>query len=170
MPPGLRYAVRKRKNLTPAEIADIIHKVVVGHQLQKDVAREHRLKPVLVCRLAMKAKKNPRYIGEILGARDDTAAHRAAIVEAVAEMNHHDVVVDSVSAVKKCLKDGYDLEAKETVIRSVMKKDLGMRYRKILSVSSTGNTPKNLVLRQQFALKLIEALAAGKTVINVDET
>ena len=45
-----------------------------------------------------------------------------------------------------------------------------MRYRKIISVSSTGNTPKNLVLRQQFALKLIEALVAGKTIINVDET
>ena len=85
MPPGLRCAVRKRKNLTPAEIAEIIHKVVVRHQLQKDVAREHRLKPVLVCRLAMKAKKSPHYIGEILRARDDTAAHREAIAEAVAQ-------------------------------------------------------------------------------------
>ena len=71
--------------MTPAEIAEIIHKVVVRHQLQKDVAREHRLKPVLVCRLAMKAKKSPRYIGEILRARDDTAAHREAIAEAVAQ-------------------------------------------------------------------------------------
>ena len=51
-----------------------------------------------------------------------------------------------------------------------MKEELGMRYRKIVSVSSTGNTPKNLVLRQQFALRLIDVLTAGKTVINVDET
>ena len=51
-----------------------------------------------------------------------------------------------------------------------MSKDLGMKYRKIASVSRNGNTPKNLVLRQQFALKLIQLLESGKTVINVDET
>ena len=65
---------------------------------------------------------------------------------------------------------GYDIEAKIKTIQSVMKEELGMHYRKIVSVSSTGNTPKNLVLRQQFALRLIDVLTAGKIVINVDET
>ena len=85
-------------------------------------------------------------------------------------MNRYDVVVDSVVAVQKGLKEGYDMDAKAKTIGSVMKQELGMRYRKIVSVSTTGNTPKNLVLRQQFALKLIEVLKIGKTVINVDET
>lgn len=85
-------------------------------------------------------------------------------------MNQLDVVVDSAAAVQKGLKVGYDIEAKLKTVQSVMKDELGMRYRKIVSVSSTGNNPKNLVLRQQFALRLIDVLAAGKTVINVDET
>ena len=85
-------------------------------------------------------------------------------------MNEHNVVVDSVEGFQKGLKVGYDIEAKIGVIKSVMKDELGMRYRKIVSISRTGNTPKNLVLRQQFALKLIEVLNAGKIVINVDET
>ena len=45
---GLRCAVRKRKDLSPTEIAEIMHKLVVGHQLQADVAKEHRLKTILV--------------------------------------------------------------------------------------------------------------------------
>ena len=59
---GLRHAVRKRKDLPAEEVAEVVHKVIVGHQLQKDVAKEHRLKPVLVCQLALKAKKNSKYL------------------------------------------------------------------------------------------------------------
>ena len=47
------------------------------------------------------------------------------------------------------------MTVKKRLICSVMTKDLGMKYRKIVSVSRNGNTPKNLVLRQQFAIKLI---------------
>ena len=63
---GLRCAVRKRKDLSPAEIAEIIHKLVVGYQLQADVTKEHRLKPILVSQLMNKAKKNPKFIHEIM--------------------------------------------------------------------------------------------------------
>ena len=96
----------------------------------------------------MKAKRNPRYIHEIMMKRDTKKQHRVAVAEAVSEMNQYDVVIDSAAGVKKGLKDGYDIDAKINIIRSVMKQDLGMRYRKIQTVSNTGNTPKNLVLRQ----------------------
>ena len=51
-----------------------------------------------------------------------------------------------------------------------MKKELDMRYKKVKPVSLHANSAKNLVLRQQFALKYIELLQAGKIFINVDET
>ena len=124
----------------------------------------------MVSQLVMKAKRNPKYIHDLMIKRDEEKQHREDIAEVVSEMNKYDVVIDSVVAVQKGLKEGYDMEAKTKTIRSVMKQELGMRYRKIVSVSTTGNTPKNLVLRQQFALKLIEVLEIGKTVINVDET
>ena len=47
---------------------------------------------------------------------------------------------------------------------------MGMRYRKVLPLSVHANTAKNLVCRQQFALKFIELLQRGKTILNVDET
>ena len=44
--------------------------------MQGDVAKEHRLKPVLVCRLTKKAKKNPKYLKEMLVLRDREAEKR----------------------------------------------------------------------------------------------
>ena len=52
----------------------------------------------------------------------------------------------------------------------VMRNNLNMRYRKIIPISMTANSPRNLVLRQQFAIKFIEILNSGKRVINVDES
>jgi len=45
-----------------------------------------------------------------------------------------------------------------------------MRYRKIKQISLNANSERNLVLRQQFAQKLIELLHGGKRIINVDQT
>ena len=51
-----------------------------------------------------------------------------------------------------------------------MREELKMRYRKVIPVSIHGNSQKNLVLRQQFATKMIQLLISGKTLLNVDET
>ena len=51
-----------------------------------------------------------------------------------------------------------------------MRKDLGMRFKKVIPVSIHANSETNLVCRQQFALKFIELLAADKIILNIDET
>ena len=43
--------------------------------------------------------------------------------------------MDSVAKVKKKLLEEHAMECKESEVRSVMKKDLGMRFRKIVRVS-----------------------------------
>ena len=85
-------------------------------------------------------------------------------------MNQYNVFVDSVKAVKSSLMDGMGTDAKLGEIRKIMREDLKMRYRKVVPVSVHGNSEKNLVLRQQFALKLIELLHQGKRLLNIDET
>ena len=45
-----------------------------------------------------------------------------------------------------------------------------MRYRKIKAVSVHANSPKNLVLRQQFAIEFLKLWQKRKRIINVDET
>ena len=51
-----------------------------------------------------------------------------------------------------------------------MRGDMGMRYKRVASISIHGNSQKNLVLRQQFAVNLIQVLNSGKRVLNVDQT
>ena len=97
--PGCRYAVRKRKHLPAAEILDIVHKVMVEYQTQKDVAKEHRLKPILVTALVKKARKNPKYLKAMLALRDEKETKRELIAGAIDEMNRRNVVIDSVAAI-----------------------------------------------------------------------
>ena len=63
-----------------------------------------------------------------------------------------------------------DLIVTSTLVRKVFRKELGLRYKKIKLLPYQGNSEKNLVLRQQFAIKMLELLADGKRIINVDET
>ena len=85
-------------------------------------------------------------------------------------MNHQDTFIDSAASVQKVLLEEHQMEKKQSLIRSVMRDDLDMRFRKVLPVSIHANSWKNLVLRQQFALKYIELLFKDKIILNIDET
>jgi hypothetical protein len=51
-----------------------------------------------------------------------------------------------------------------------MRDDLGLRWRKIKEVSLNENSWKNLVLRQRFAMALLDAAMKKMRIINIDET
>ena len=64
----------------------------------------------------------------------------------------------------------HQVESKRKEILEVMRFDLGMRYRRITAASLHDNTPRSLVLRQQFAKEFLRQWQEGKRIINVDET
>lgn len=45
-----------------------------------------------------------------------------------------------------------------------------MKFKKLVHITMNTNSDRNLVLRQQFALKYIELLISGRTILNIDET
>jgi hypothetical protein len=51
-----------------------------------------------------------------------------------------------------------------------MRDDLGLRWRKIKEVSLHENSMKNLVLRQRFAMVLLESAMKKMRIINIDES
>ena len=51
---------------------------------------------------------------------------------------------------------------KVTLVRRVLKRDLGLRYRLVRKVPIQANSERCLVLRQQYALKMIELMQQGK--------
>lgn len=85
-------------------------------------------------------------------------------------MNGEDTFIDSVHTVKKRINEDLKIDVREKMIKNVMKNDLNMRFKKILPISVNANSPKNLVLRQQFAIRFIEQLKFGMRIINIDET
>jgi hypothetical protein len=52
----------------------------------------------------------------------------------------------------------------------IMKRDLGMRYRKIVDIAIFSNSERNLVLRQRWALEFLSLAWNNCVFLNVDET
>ena len=75
-------------------------------------------------------------------------AHRGKIASGIQKMNDDNKIIDSVAMLSKTLQEEYGIEAKEKEIKSVLRDDLNMRYKKIREVSIYSNSNRNLVLRQ----------------------
>ena len=68
------------------------------------------------------------------------------------------------------MTQGPQIETTDREVRSVMREELGMRYRKIKTVSLHSNSVNNLVLRQRWSLEFLAQARKKKVFINVDET
>ena len=109
-------------------------------------------------------------LAELLSQRQLMQSRREKVTAVIAKWNKNDEIIDSVGSAQKRLSEEEQIDSKEAEIRSIMRRDLKMRYKKLVHISLHANSPKNLILRQQFALQLIKLLKSGKTILNVDET
>lgn len=112
-----------------------------------DVAKEHRITPAYVSLLAQKALKNKHFVKELLSEESRREEPREKIAEAVREMNRKNEIIDSVAHIQKELKIGSGDPPRAHLVRSVLRKDLGMSYRKIVPIAWTANSHRNLILR-----------------------
>lgn len=92
------------------------------------------------------------------------------IRDTVRELINADSVIENVGQVCKLIAERHQLEVHKHEVRNVMHNEFEMRYRKINPISLHTNSNKNLVMRQQFALQLLEVLQQGKVVLTCDET
>lgn len=68
------------------------------------------------------------------------------------------------------MSEAENIKSTVAEVRSVMKEELGMSYRKIVTVSLHSNSEKNLVLRQRWAMEFFAQAKKKKVFLNVDET
>ena len=92
------------------------------------------------------------------------------IKEAIETMVDQKTYLDSVGSIHQTLVSQHQLEVKPKDVHHVLKNEMQMSYKKISPVSIRANSTKNLVSRQQFALKFLELLQSKKVIINIDET
>ena len=85
-------------------------------------------------------------------------------------MVEDDDFIDSVASVKAAVEEEVDVEVTDALVRDVLTKDLGMRYRKVKPLSLQANSEKNIILRQRWALAFLGLLQTKQHLINIDET
>ena len=107
---------------------------------------------------------------EIMSRRDSANAQREHIKKYVEVKNDFGSIIDSAKAVANDINAQDNMAVTERYVRSVMREELDMRFRKIKTVSLHSNSEKNLVLRQRWALEFLTQARKKKVFLNVDET
>ena len=79
-------------------------------------------------------------------------------------------VINSAKWLQQELKTHLDLEVKLHEVKSILKEDLGMKFRKIKKSSLHLNSEQNLILRQEWAVRFLKLWNEGKTFLNFDES
>ena len=102
----------------------------------------------MVSKIVKKANKNPEMIHELIEERMQTNKTRDDVAEFIHGINQADQFIESTKSIQRKLKAEKGLEINKRTIADIMKKDLGMSFREIQTVSVRTNSEKNLVLRQ----------------------
>ena len=128
-----------------------------------------RVSPSVVSQYVTKFK-NAGHMQRLLQ-KDEHAVVKVQVVKTMVEcMLLEGQIIDSAESVCNRIDDELEIDMTPQFVRTVMTKEMGMSYRKILKASYHSNSPQNRILRQQWALKFIELWEAGYTFLNIDET
>ena len=109
---GLRRRTGKRGPMSVAEKIRVCHQVLIEHDFQTDVAKEHRISNAMVSKLVKKAVKNKHFLDELMEKQQDQQMKVDAIVDVINDLNNRDTFIESAASVARILKDGHGIEAK----------------------------------------------------------
>jgi hypothetical protein len=142
----------------------------VDKLLHGDAARKYRVSTALVGVLVARGKRN-RHFFEELRERENMVRHNKDLIKAKAmQLLQSEQVIDRASDVRHLVLQENGISVTDKTVRAVFRQEMGLKFRKIKLISHQANSERNLVLRQQFGLKMLELLAQKKNIINVDET
>ena len=170
VPHRMRKRSKRRPKILLEEKVEIVHQVLVEHEMVADVAKEHRVSVQVVQVLVNKASKHKDYLSEQITARQVSQLKRQIIADLVAQMVEEDDFIDSVASVRDAVEEEVDVAVTEAEVRAVMVEDLGMSYRKVKPLSLQANCEKNIILRQRWALAFVGLLQTKRRLLNIDET
>ena len=160
----------KQRRLSLEQKVEAAWMVFVQMEKQADVARHFRVSAWVISKLMSGIRKKPALLSELLSRKQDAEATRAAIQAHVETLVDSHAVIDSVEGVRQHLQQSQGLTVQTWDLRKVMTEDLGLTYRKIKEVAVHENSVRNLVLRQQFALRYLDLAMTKTRIINIDET
>ena len=136
----------------------------------KDVAKEFRISQQYVSILANKTRRNPKFLGDLIEEQERRSLEAKKVREAIEECLRQNGYLGSVKDIQKILEQDYELKIKAHRLLYLLHKELNMKYKRIEAISWKGNDPKNLILRQQFALAFLKLDLMNKTLVVLDES
>ena len=117
----------------------------------KEVAHDHQLKPCVLSQLLYRAKKDKNYMPMMLEKQEEHLHHRKLVIEAVIQLCTDDAQIASVRLMRDHIQKEHDLVLSESLIASMLKDDLRMRYSRIREQALHVNSPLNVHKRQGWA-------------------
>ena len=129
--------------------------------------------------LVSKVKKKPSILAELHSRQQAKLSREDAVSNVVDDLNERNVVIDKAQQVQSLAQAAMNIALpagshRSTItlkeVTTVMKRDHGMRYRKIVDVAVFSNSERNLVLRQRWALEFLTLARNKHTFLAVDET
>ena len=82
-------------------------KVILEKEMLKDVAQQFRVGLQVISRLVARARREPKYLSELISQEHETQATRAQVRANIQRMIDEGLVIDSVQMVKKELDDDF---------------------------------------------------------------
>jgi hypothetical protein len=67
-------------------------------------------------------------------------------------------IINKASVVTHQVNEEHGLQLKDHFIKRIFKEKMGLKYKRVKHIAFQGNNPKNLILRQLFAKKMLEVL------------
>ena len=165
-----KYKKRHRKDLSPEDIEAIIAAAKVPHRLHKDIAQEFKIPAILVGKLVKESMKEPEKLEAYRTRLQQAEGKKQAIEEAATELLASNKPIVRIKQVQEAVEQRTGDLVTPLLISKVMRKEMRMGYRKTNVVPIQSNLPRCLVLRQQFAMRMIPLLESGRRIINVDES
>jgi hypothetical protein len=143
--------------------------VLVQQEFQRAVATEFRATPGAISNVVRRAQKDPGIFERLRLEAEEKLDVRAAVQRTVPLMHASNMVIESAAQIVQYVHQLTGTKVDRRLVLAVLKEDVGAKFRRIQKVPLHLNTVRNLILRQQWAIKYME-LVRQKTWLNIDES
>ena len=141
---------------------------LVHGMFQKEVAKYYRITPAVVSRIVKEYQEDPEKKSKLIKLEENIIKEEMLIKQTVCDLlQNQDHIFKAEQIVDRAAQDT-GIQVTVDKVRKIMKDQLGMKYRKSKKISELANSQRCLVLRQQYAMKMLEILKDDVLVINID--
>ena len=168
--PEARKGKKRLGELSAAEVSAIVESEKVDLLSHDVIAALHNISTGLAGRIIRAAKKDRSFVSlrEQKSVSDIELTN--TVRQLVGEWDEDEEGMLSLARLRKKLKEESEFDCSVTKLRAIMRGELGLRFKKIKPLVAQTNRLRCVLCRQQYAMTMLEVLASGKRVLNVDES